>query len=335
MSAKLTLLALALAFTAGTAAAQPDPKKQPDDKKLVTKVYPVKQLLGERGKAGGLADTDAVIHMIFEAIPQLRDLKQGADGPQIVERDNGDLEIRATAKRHEEIKDLLTALERLQDLAIDVEAKVIELDTAAYEKLLKVLPKQGKGKPPVLFAVGEEVVGDPKPEDFEAPAAANKILKAGRVVQTSSGRFVNGVEATVSARRAVVTFSPLPAGEIAAGPVVGKADNPLFVKEGFGLVAVPVVSADRRFVRFKLTEQSTAVTAMRKRELGEIKGQKIVRQTLDTEDLGGTGSATVADGSTLLFRLAYAPKDKVWVVVLKPRIFIQAEEDELKKQEKK
>src|SRR5205823_13777807 len=105
--------------------------------------------------------------------------------------------------------------------------------------------------------------------------------------------------------------------------------NPQFVKEGFKLVAVPVVSADRRFVRFKLTEQSAAVLGIRKRELGEVGGKTIVAESLELEDLGSTGSAVVADGGTLLFRLAYAPKDKAWVVVLHPTIFIQAEEDEL------
>jgi hypothetical protein len=151
--------------------------------------------------------------------------------------------------------------------------------------------------------------------------------KNSRVVQTSSGRFVNGAEATVSARRTVVTFSGVPNGKVAK-------EEPLFVKEGFALQALPVVSADRRSVRFKLTEQSTTITGMKKREIGEVGGKPIVAQSLETEDLGATGSAVVVDGGTLLFKLAYAPKDKVWVVVLKPTIFIRAEEDELKKEKK-
>lgn len=332
MPAKFAFLALALAFTVGTAAAQPDPKKkQPDDKKLVTKVYNIKPLLGDRGKASGLADADAVVRLLFDAVPQLRDLKPGTDGPQIVERDNGSLEIRTTERRHEEVKDLLAALERMQDLAIDVEAKVIELDAATYEKLVKALPK-GKTKSPVLLATGEELEEkEPNAAEWKALAEVTKILKTGRAIQTSSARFVNGAEATVSARRTLATFTNVP------NPVrlADKPENPLFVKEGFSLGMLPVVSTDRRFVRFKLTEQSTVITGVKTRDFGEIAGEKFVIKSLETEDLGATGSATVADGGTLVFRLAYAPKDKVWVVVLQPRIFIQAEEDELKKQEKK
>jgi hypothetical protein len=323
MAAKLVTSLFALALVAGSLTAQPHPKPG-EDKKLVTKVYNLKPLVGERGKASGVAHVDAVVKLIFETIPQLRELKPGADGPQIVERDGGRLEVRATAQRHGEIADLLAALERLQDVAVDVKADVIELDAAAYEKLVKALPK-GKAKPPVLFAAGEEA--DEKPDLDAKLEAANKVLKAGRVVQTSTGRFVNGAEATISARRVVVPYATLPAA-VAVG---GRADGTQYVKEGFGLVALPVVSADRRFVRFKLTEQSTVITGMKKRELGEVGGKLIVAQSPVVEDLGATGSTIVADGGTAIFRLAYAPKDKVWVLVLRPTIFVQAEEDALKK----
>jgi hypothetical protein len=325
MFAKLSS-AVVLIFSAATAFAQPAPKPG-DDAKLATKVYDIKPLLGKRGKAAGLADADAVVKLIFQTIPQLRDLKPGTDGPQIVERDGGKLEVRATAKRHEEIKDLLDALARLQDIAIDVKAYVIELSAAEHAKLLKTLPK-GKAKPPVLLATGEELEElKPDAAEFKALAEASKILKAGRVVQTSSVRLVNGAEATLSARRTVVTFSNLP-NPVRVG---GRSDEPLFVKEGFSLVALPVVSADRRFVRFRLAEQSTVITGVKTRDFGEIAGDKVVFKSLETEDLGATGSATVADGGSAVFKLAYAPKDKVWVVVLKPRLFIQAEQDELKK----
>lgn len=278
--------------------AQPDPKKA-----LVTKVYDLKSIIGERSKSSGVADADAVIRMIIEHIP-VGELKPGTDGPQIVERDGGKLEVRVAAKAQGEIADLMEALTRLADVAVDVKADVIELDPAAFDKLLKALPK-GKAGSPVLTAV----------QEFD-----DKLLAGGRKVQTSAARFTNGGEATLSARQSVLTFHQQVANAKPHGA-------PEFVKEGFKLVGVPVVSADRRSVRFKVTERSAAVTGVRKRDLGEIGGQKLVAETPELEDLGATGSATVADGGTLLFRLAYAPKDKVWVVVLRPAIHIQAEED--------
>ncbi len=319
MIAKFLSLTFVFALCSGLATAQPDPKPVAD-KKLVTKLYNIKHLIGERGKASGLADADAVIKVLLETFPQLRDLKPGTDGPQIVERDGNKLAIRTTEEVHGEIKDLLEALERLQDLAVDVKAEVIELDAVAFAKLQKVLAK-GNVKPPVLFAMGEEIEDEKKLEAAEkVMEEANKILKAGLVVQTSSGRFLNGAEATISARQSVLTYTN--------HLETGFRETPLFMKEGFTLVAVPVVSADRRFIRFKLTEQSTVVTGMKKKEFEE-NGAKIIAQSPVVEDFGATGSAVVADGSTILFRLAYAPKDKVWVVVVKPTIYIRAEEEEL------
>jgi hypothetical protein len=329
MPAKFITFALVVTFLTGPVAAQPDPKK--DDKKLVTRVYNIKPLIGERGKASGLADADAVIKFIIETIPELRELKPGTDGPQIVEREGGKLAVRATAAVQDELKDLLEALERLQDLAVDLTVEVLEFDTATYEKWVKALPKSVRGKPasPVFFATGEE------PEEKEPDAAeskaleeAYKIFKSGRLVQTSSGRFVNGVEAIVSARRTVATFTNLTDGV----RVGGKFENPQLVKEGFSLVALPVVSADRRFVRFKLTEHSTVITGVKKRELAVVEGKPIVMQSVETEDLGATGSAVIPDGGRAIFRLAYAPKDKVWLVVLNPRIYIRAEEEEIDRQ---
>lgn len=332
MTTKFASVAVVLGLCAAVAFAQPAPQKpqKPDDKKLVTRVYNLRPILGERGKASGVADVDAVIKLIFETVP-LPKPEAGVDGTQLIELDGGKLEVRATEKIQGEIKDLLDAIERLQDVAIDLKTTVIEFDTAGYEKLVKSLAK-AKGKVgPVLVATGEELEGKEAPDIEKALAEASKILKTGRVVQSSEARFVNGVEVTISARRVVVPYTTVP-GAITVG---NKADYPLFMKEGFGLVALPVVSADRRFVRFKLTEQSTVITGIKKREFGEVGGKPIIAQSPVIEDLGATGSAVVADGGTAIFRLAYAPKDKVWVVVLKPIIFIQSEEDELKKQGKK
>lgn len=297
---------LGLALIAAAVSAQPQPKPEKGDSKTVVKVYDTAHLTGVTGKASGVANTDTVLKLIVETMP--------ASKPEFVERDGGKLEVRATAKEHEVVSDLLAALARLQDLALDIKADVYEFDATGYEKLLKVLPKSA-AKAPVLFAAGD--AGDEG--NLPSLAEANKVLKAARLVQTSKARFANGAEATVSARRTVVR--------------IDATSDPAFVKDGFALVAVPVVSADRRFVRFKLTEQSTAVVGTRKRELGEINGQKIVAETPLVEDLGGTGSAVVPDGSSLLFKLAYAPKDKVWVVKLDTTIFIRAEQDELKRQE--
>ncbi len=317
----------------GQAVAQVPPKKT-DNKTLVTKVYDLRLVLGERGKANGYADMDAVIKMLLEnftdAFPG-GELKPGSDGPQLIERDGGKLEVRVNAESQKEIGDVVEALHRLVDIAIDVNAEVIELDPAAMEKLLKALPAHARGKAgsPLFYNSASDLEEkEPSAEEKKTFAEASKILNAGKVVQTSTARFVNGSESVFSARQAVQAYH---------NHVVNKkpVDPPQFAKEGFKLIGLPLVSADRRFIRLKLTEQSLVVTGIKKRELNVIQDQKLVLSSLETEDLGSTGSTTIPDGGLTVFRLAYAPKDKVWVVVLRPTLFIQAEEDFRKKEEKK
>ena len=317
MIAKFLSLPVALVL-AGTAAPQPLEGEKP-----VTKMYDVSRLLNEMAKTQKAPDADAVIKLLFEAIPQLRPGEIDADGPRVIERENGQLEVSAPADLHAEIKDLLAALERLHDLTIDVKTEVIELDTAAFEKYQKALPKVGRGKAgsPVAFVTGEGFEENrPGAAEQKALEDANKILKAGRVVQTSSGRFANGRESTLAARLTASNFSN-------AG---GNADTAQFVKEGFKLTGLPIASADRRSMRLKLTEQSVAFVRVKRAAVGEVGGQPIVAQATETEDLGATGSTVVADGGAAIFRLAYAPKDKVWVVVVKPKIIVPAEEAEPK-----
>ncbi len=318
MIAKSLSLPLAFVLFTGTANAKPL-----EDEKLVTKTYDVSRVLGEMAKGQKAPDTDALLKVLFDAIPQLRPGELDANGPQIIERENGQLEIRASAELHNEVKDLITALERLHDLTIEVKTEVIELDVAAFEKYQKALPKANRGKAgsPVVFVTGERFEENrPNAAEQKALEDANKILKSGRVVQTSSGRFANGRESTFAARLTVSNFSN----------DGGNAETAQFIKEGFKLIGLPIASADRRTMRLKLTEQSVAFVRTKRAAVGELAGQPIVGQSPETEDLGTTGSTFVTDEGAAVFRFAYAPKDKVWVAVVKPKIVVPVEDGDPK-----
>jgi hypothetical protein len=326
MIRSLMSLTTVVAFV-GIASAQPAPKKE-EESRLITKIYDLRPIIGKKA-ASGISNVDGVIKTIFDVI-DLRELKSGA-GPQIVERENSKLEVQANAKVHDEIRDLIEALNRLADLAVDVKAEVIEFDPNTFAKLQKSLPP-AKGRPDsaILFATGADVVEEIDSKELKVLDEMAKILKSGHLIQTSSGRFVNGLESVLSARLSLQTYNPNQVNDKPTG-------MPQYVKEGFKLLGTPVVSVDRRFIRLKLADQSSVVTAIKKVDFGEPgpKGQRLVVTSPEVSDLGSTGSATVADGGTLIFKLSYAPKDKVWVAVLHPTIYIKAEQDELKKTEKK
>lgn len=326
--ARPSMVAVILFAMLGAATAQPPVAPPPRIKwPVVTRVYDLKRALGARPRSLAVTDTNAVIKLILESIP-LGDLKPGTDGPQLIERENNTLEVRAAENVQGEVKDLIAALVRLADLAVDIKADVVELDVAAFEKLRQVLPRT-TGKPDSPIIVFRQDDEGPTPEEEKAIEGMNKFLKAGKLIQTSTTRFPNGREAVVSARRSTRTY-------YAYQPVGKRPDRPPQVlKDGFSLLALPKVSTDRRFIRMKLTEQSSVVTRITQQNLGVVAGDKPLVLTSPTvEDFGRAGSGVVADGGMVLFKLDYAPKDKVWVVVLHPTIFIQAEDDELRKQGK-
>jgi hypothetical protein len=314
VAAKLFPVIVLVCGFAGPAAAQVAPPADPD--KLVTRSYDLKPILGARLSGTDLTGPDDVVRLILETL-RVGELKPGTDGPQVVERDGGKLEVRATEKVQGEIKDLLDALGRLADVAVDVKADVVELDRETFEKVRPLFrPGKGRADPPAAVAL--------------PPAVTDTVIKRGKVIQSSSARYANGAEAVVSARQSVLTYSTRPAA-------LKPADPPLFVKEGFRLLGLPVVSADRRSVRLKLTEKSAEVVGVKKREIrgfGETGTEAVIISGPEVSEYGRSGTVEVEDGGAVLFKLDYAPKDKVWVVVLRPTIFIRAEEDERKRQEK-
>src|SRR5690606_7748951 len=147
-----------------------------DPTKLVTHTYDLKTILGDRSPSSGVADTDAVIKLILETLP-VGELKPGVVGPQLIERENFRLEVRATEKLQGEVKDLIEALEHLGDLAVNIKADVVELDPATFERLRTALPKAAKGKADSTVVVFGSEEG-PTPEELKAAKETNKILKA-------------------------------------------------------------------------------------------------------------------------------------------------------------
>ncbi|HEY1187514.1 MAG TPA: hypothetical protein VGE74_07635, partial [Gemmata sp.] len=84
MRAKSFSLSVAFVLVASSASAQPAPKPG-DDKKLITKVYSVLGIVGDRRAGGGLDDTDALMKLILETI-SIGEPKADGAGPQLVER---------------------------------------------------------------------------------------------------------------------------------------------------------------------------------------------------------------------------------------------------------
>jgi hypothetical protein len=179
-------------------------------------------------------------------------------------------------------------------------------------------PAKGKVNPAAAIGFGAEAdtgVGGEKPQPL---GTADKIANAGKLVQTSTVRLANGMESMVSVRQLVFTYRNQAGGNLLVG------------KEGYQLGGMFMISGDRRTVRVRLTEQSAEVVGTKKRDMG-----KFLATAPDLAEYGRSATVEVEDDGAILFNLEYAPKDKMWVVMIRPSIYIQAEEDARKKEAKK
>lgn len=242
----------------------------------------------------------------------LRDLSP--DGPeevvrwllQTVElRDWESLELRnghrllatATPGRHEEIDDALTALRRLHDVRVVMNARLIEVDRDFYTKHLAA-----------LFTPEQNVVALQGP--LFQRLAQQKVVGAG-----DNSLLRPGVASPFLAKQPVFRY---PGGSGLAGVT---------------FAARPVVSADRRFLQVRLAQQVTQFAGVHKvTELDLPSGKDVTLSVPNVRRSSVTGTVALPDGGAILMPSPYRPagEDKVWLLVARPYIWIEDEVAEIR-----
>src|SRR5262249_7705199 len=137
------LLSFAALFVASGLRAQP-----PEKEKLLGVVYDVSGLLGKSSSPRLLATTPLatqksadIIELIMSTVrPDVWRAKDSAHS--IFELHGKKLEIHTTQQNHEEIVDLLAALERLTAVSVVVDSGLYEVERGVYEK--EVAPRLAK-----------------------------------------------------------------------------------------------------------------------------------------------------------------------------------------------
>jgi hypothetical protein len=216
------------------------------------------------------------------------------------------LEVRATPARQAEVRDLLTALRRLNDTSVVVEANLYALDGRVYDREVK--PRLGKGWGPggaFAFAAGEGVK--------RLLARKADLLCSDRVL-IADGR----ARPVLSLRRARVYVKDLEGPD--AEPVPGT------VFHGVSLEARVKVSADRQYVRLRLVRRVADLLGVEK--LGNVERPRLAE---------GVASAafTIGDGVDMLLPVPRraGPRGRVQVLLVRPLILIGVEEKERRKDE--
>jgi hypothetical protein len=218
------------------------------------------------------------------------------------------LVVNATPERHSWFVELLDQLDRLADIAVVMNARLLEVDRAFFDK--HVAP---------LFAVHVKEVAPP--EVVLVPVALFKLLAGPKpLIASDDVKLYRGRESVFLSRRKPVRFRP-------------DDDPAAFGIEGISFTVDPNFTIDRRYIRLKITRHVDQLMGSKVR-IVETPGQgKVEVTTPNVRQSSVSGTVQVADGDVVLMRCNYLPlgesnKDKVWLMLARPYIWIDHEQIE-------
>jgi len=262
-----------------------------------------------------------LVQWLFSALDQER--RKPIPPNEAIQVQNGaDLVIHTTAARHALIVEMLQSLRRLADVAVIVKAHLYEVDEAFFNKL-----KNAK------YASREELERlfekDPRPQEESLFKLLNKQkqIQAGEAVKA-----VNGGEVALLSRHQVVRCLAGPE-EVRRGDKERQA-----VLEGVSFLANIQVSSDRRFVRLKVVERAAHVEAIDRVKVWDPTEKEEQAEAVVVKETTQSQVRWDPDGGTLLLPVQYRPaalraKGQWWVLRIDPRIYIEDEEKESRKQD--
>jgi hypothetical protein len=230
---------------------------------------------------------------------------------ETVEVHNGvQLVVFASPTRHQEVGSTLNVLRRLAGVAVVVNARLYEVDRTFYTR--KVAP---------LFARYKKPAQRPRLIAIDGPLL-RQITRQKPLLESEDVKLTPHQDAVFLSRQSAFRF--------AAGPR----------RMGTGVAGVsfevrPLVSADRRFLRLTITQRATQLVSIDRTTTLDIgTGKAVGRELPHLRKTSTTGTVEVPDGNPILMPVEYRPpgKDKVWLLVARPFIWIEEEVKELRKQ---
>jgi hypothetical protein len=251
------------------------------------------------------------------------------------------LVIHTNAEGHAQVSELLDALRRLGDVAVRIDARLYMVNREVYRKVrdskrltqaeLEGLEKRGA-------------------EDEKGSRPERLLRKQKAVAVALEVTIANGQEGAILSQYKAVCIPPILRDRKAPElPGNSALTAPQTVLEGMTFAAGVTVSADRRFVRLKITEKGTEIDRLPQVELPKIKKpndkdtvQDQVDELLDALRRAGplepvltetahTQETGIPDGGSRIIAIHLRPRSlreaKRWyVLVISPRIVIKEEE---------
>jgi hypothetical protein len=232
----------------------------------------------------------------------------------------GRLAVVAAPLRQEEVSNLLDALRRLTDVAVVVNARLYEVDRAFYTR--HIAP---------LFAKFKNPDERPRVLPIESSALLRQIVRHKLLLESEETKLQPHQDAAFLSRQNAFRF--------VSGPP-DRAGRPRYGAglEGVSFEVRPVVSSDRRFLRLTISQKVTQLVRIDKTATLDItSGKDVEVESPNLRRSTVTGTVHIPDGNPILMPVDYRPagkehKDKVWLLVARPFIWIEEEVKEIRRQ---
>jgi hypothetical protein len=235
----------------------------------------------------------------------------------------------ASPARHDEMRDLLSALRRLCDMEVVMNARLFEVNRRFYEK--EIAPrfaksKQGKAAAPIQ-PIGADLF--------------KKIIRQKMLLESEELRIQERQSVVFLSRQSMVQYAaepPLSTTQPPADqPKKGKKKETDSALEGVIFEVTARISPDRRFVQVQVTQSVSQLIGIEKtKQRNPFTGDEIELESPDVRKSTLTGTVKLADGHPFLMPVEYRPTgkgkdDKVWLLVARPFIWIEEEVNERRK----
>jgi hypothetical protein len=225
------------------------------------------------------------------------------------------LAIHTSPSEHDAISSTLDAFRRLADLAVVMNARIYEIDRATYDK--DFAP---------LFV-------DPKDKSARLPVAKINDVVLKKLTQQKLVLEAEPIKLRLLQQTVFVSFRSAHPYVVGPGdPDTGPALATVY--DGFTWKVRPTVSRDRRCLRLELFQEAAQLLKITKGTIVDLKTGKDF--SIDFPNVKKTpSSATIEihDEEPILLAVDYRPaaKDRVWLLLAAPMIYMEAEQERLRR----
>lgn len=210
---------------------------------------------------------------------------------------------------HREIEQFLSVLRRLMDLAVVMNARVYELDRAEYAAHFAAAFADAKDKS------ARKLVATVSEAQWKRLQSLKPILRdtAEKLTPQTRAKFLSMQNA--------YQYLAKPGDEV-----------PTTAFEGMSFTVRPTMSPDRRCLRLEFSHDVNQLVKITKGTMVDLKtGKDAPIELPNIRKSSAKGTIEIHDGQPIMLAVDYRPKDKVWLVLAEPRIYMEEEEEMIRK----